>query len=137
MKAFQFKITLTYTDDPVVWRRLVVPEDISFDEFHLAIQSVFGWDFSHLYQFSAKGWGSKPYYQLPGDWAEDDDDMRDSEEYLISEVFKRAGKSIPTFTISAMIGSTRFCWKKPPGSRCLPRIALAARVPARPKTAVG
>jgi hypothetical protein len=56
MKAFQFKITLTYTDDPVVWRRLVVPEDISFDEFHLAIQSVFGWDFSHLYQFSAKGW---------------------------------------------------------------------------------
>jgi hypothetical protein len=92
MKTFQFKIELTYTGNPVVWRRLLVPEDICFDDFHLAIQAAFGWDFSHLYQFSAKGWGSKPYYQPLGEWAEDDDEMRDSEEYLISEVFKRAGQ---------------------------------------------
>jgi hypothetical protein len=92
MKTFQFKIELVHTENPVVWRRLLVPEDIDFDDFHLAIQAVFGWDFSHLYQFSAKGWGSKPYYQPLGEWAEDDGDMRDSEDYLISEVFKRAGQ---------------------------------------------
>jgi hypothetical protein len=91
MKTFQFKIQLAGTENPVVWRRLLVPEDISFDEFHMAIQAVFGWDSSHMYQFSAKGWGSKPYYQLLDHYS-DSGDERDSEDYLIGEVFKRAGQ---------------------------------------------
>ncbi|MCL2346609.1 MAG: plasmid pRiA4b ORF-3 family protein, partial [Desulfobulbus sp.] len=46
----QFKITLLYTD-PVIWRRIQVPETYTFHDLHTAIQSAMGWDNSHLHMF--------------------------------------------------------------------------------------
>ena len=53
-KAFQFKITLLDTK-PAVWRRIVIPTVFSFHEFHSAIQAAFGWENSHLFEFSKNG----------------------------------------------------------------------------------
>jgi hypothetical protein len=46
----QFLIVLTGTD-PVVWRRIQVPEDYSFWDLHVAIQDAMGWLDYHLHEF--------------------------------------------------------------------------------------
>lgn len=45
------KATLTYTRPPV-WRRLVLPDTLTFWELHFALQIAFGWENSHLFEFS-------------------------------------------------------------------------------------
>lgn len=58
--GYQFKIQLMGVNKPPVWRQLQVSESITFDQFHQLIQVSFGWDDSHLYQFSPAGYGSSP-----------------------------------------------------------------------------
>jgi len=53
--ALQFKIQLKHIAEPVVWRRVVVPEEFTFLQFHMAIQFSFGWFDAHLFQFSPTG----------------------------------------------------------------------------------
>lgn len=38
--------------DPLVWRRIQVPEDYSFWDLHVAIQDAMGWQDSHLHEFN-------------------------------------------------------------------------------------
>ncbi|MBC8003882.1 MAG: plasmid pRiA4b ORF-3 family protein [Verrucomicrobia bacterium] len=68
--AYQFKIQLKNITKPPVWRRVVVSEKITFHDLHVVIQTVFGWDDYHLYQFSPSGYGSNPVIAIPseGDW---------------------------------------------------------------------
>lgn len=49
-KIFQFKIVLQGTPH-VVWRRILVPDDYTFWDLHVAIQDVFGWQDCHLHEF--------------------------------------------------------------------------------------
>lgn len=37
--------------DPLVWRRIQVPESYSFWDFHVAIQDAMGWEDRHLHEF--------------------------------------------------------------------------------------
>ena len=46
----QFLIVLSGTD-PLVWRRLQVPESYSFWDLHVAIQDAMGWLDYHLHEF--------------------------------------------------------------------------------------
>jgi hypothetical protein len=46
----QFLIVLPKTD-PLVWRRVQVPERYSFWDFHVAIQDAMGWKDYHLHEF--------------------------------------------------------------------------------------
>jgi len=46
----QFLIVLPNTD-PLVWRRLQVPERYSFWDLHVAIQDAMGWKDYHLHEF--------------------------------------------------------------------------------------
>lgn len=39
---------------PPIWRRLEVPSDITLGDLHLAIQLAFGWEGSHLHDFSTR-----------------------------------------------------------------------------------
>ena len=68
--AYQFKIQLKDIAKPPVWRRVIVPEKLTFDDFHLVIQALFGWGNYHLYQFSPTGYGSNPVISIPSkdDW---------------------------------------------------------------------
>ena len=60
--SYIFKIKLRGVSKPCVWRRISVPGNITFAEFHLVIQSAFGWTNSHLYEFVDTLF--KPNYRL-------------------------------------------------------------------------
>jgi hypothetical protein len=69
------KATLRYTQPPV-WRRLVLPDTLTFWDLHFALQLAFGWENSHLFEFST-GRGS------PGDFLTGSPPMQpDDEDYL-------------------------------------------------------
>jgi hypothetical protein len=72
--AFQLKIQLKNITKPPVWREIIIPEKYTFHQLHKLIQLVFGWEDSHLYQFSLKGYGSNPTIAIPlkDDWEQPD-----------------------------------------------------------------
>jgi hypothetical protein len=86
MQAFQFKIQIQDIQKPPVWRRVLVPSHITFDQFHQIIQAAFGWEDRHLYQFSKSGYSSAVFYKIPDDY-DDEEDTFDSRTTFISEVF--------------------------------------------------
>lgn len=47
---YQFTITLKDIK-PAIWRRIQVPENYTFWDFHVAIQDAMGWTDSHLHAF--------------------------------------------------------------------------------------
>lgn len=55
--AYLFKIKLLNVKKPPVWRRVIIPENCTFEEFHHTIQISFGWDNEHLHKFSDKPYG--------------------------------------------------------------------------------
>jgi hypothetical protein len=55
--VYQFRVVLKETDPPI-WRRFVVPSDITLHRLHLILQEVMGWTNSHLYRFKT---GMKEY----------------------------------------------------------------------------
>jgi hypothetical protein len=89
--TYQFKITLKHTSDPKVWRRITVPSNISFYDFHVVIQVVFGWENAHLFVFSPKGWASYPQIEEIID--EDQEllspDSQSADEVKLSDIFKK------------------------------------------------
>lgn len=71
MSGYVLKITIEDTHPPV-WRRIVVPEKITFRDLHDMIQIVFGWEDMHLHGFcipskdifiddEEETWGSEHY----------------------------------------------------------------------------
>ena len=68
----QVKVTLEGIKPPI-WRRLLVPGDISLRKFHDILQIAFGWTGSHLYMFVAR----EERYGMPDpdgelDWLKND-----------------------------------------------------------------
>lgn len=66
MAGYVCKIVLEDTHPPV-WRRVMVPDRITFEELHEIIQILFGWENEHLHDFS-----------IPADdiYIDDDDEFR-------------------------------------------------------------
>ena len=58
-----FKIQIRGIKKPPVWRRIEIPVNLTFEEFHQTIQRAFGWENYHLYQFQRQaydaGWSIK------------------------------------------------------------------------------
>jgi len=51
---YRLKVTLRGSRPPI-WRRFLVPADITLKRLHDSLQAVMGWTDSHLHQFTAKG----------------------------------------------------------------------------------
>lgn len=51
MAGYVLKIVMEDTHPPV-WRRILVPDKITFGDLHSVIQLLFGWEDCHLHQFS-------------------------------------------------------------------------------------
>lgn len=51
MAGFQVKIVLEGATPPL-WRRVLLPEQLSFADLHKILQIVFGWEEEHLHEFS-------------------------------------------------------------------------------------
>lgn len=88
--AYQLKIQLQNVTKPPVWRQVLVPGKFTFHQLHKMIQLVFGWEDCHLYQFSPKGYGSRPVIAIPvkEDWEQPDKDAR---KIKLSAVFTAPG----------------------------------------------
>ena len=50
VEVYVVKVTLLGTSPPV-WRRILVPRDITLHHLHRTLQTVMGWTNSHLHQF--------------------------------------------------------------------------------------
>lgn len=54
MSGYVVKVVIENTHPPV-WRRIIIPEKISFMNLHQIIQCAFGWDDVHLHDFTFPG----------------------------------------------------------------------------------
>src|SRR6266567_2197166 len=50
VEVYAIKVTLLGTRPPV-WRRILVPREITLRNLHRTLQTVMGWTDSHLHQF--------------------------------------------------------------------------------------
>jgi hypothetical protein len=89
-QIYQLKITLQ-SIKPSVWRIILVPSSVSFENLHEIIIRVFDWHGHHMYGF---------YHTLQGTWiggspmgdGTDLDDMLDARKIKISTEFNAASK---------------------------------------------
>ena len=65
-RVYQLKVTLLDTAPPV-WRRFLVPAEVSLHRLHLMLQRVMGWENYHLYRFQIAS----------AEYSEPDDDEQD------------------------------------------------------------
>lgn len=49
-EIYQIKVTLLWTKPPI-WRRLLIPADLTLAKVHDVLQSAMGWEQSHLHEF--------------------------------------------------------------------------------------
>ena len=52
--VFQFKIKIEGLSKPPVWRKVEVPASFTFLQFHNVIQTIFGWENAHLWNFEPR-----------------------------------------------------------------------------------
>ena len=52
--VYQVKVTLRDTKPPI-WRRLLVPADMTLQRLHRVLQTVMGWEDCHLHEFEIEG----------------------------------------------------------------------------------
>lgn len=94
MMIFQFKIQLKNITKPPVWRRVKVPCNFTFFDFHIVIQIAMGWYNEHLFQFSPGGYASNPQIKMVVDDDLDEGgfferEILDAEKIKLSDVFIR------------------------------------------------
>ena len=87
MPGFQFKIEIEESN-PKIWRRIIVPYEYTFYKLHLAIQGAFGWENSHLFQFSKNGFMDKINY------AELHRDINDEPEFVTKDARREKIKKV-------------------------------------------
>jgi hypothetical protein len=49
-EIYQIKVTLLGTDPPI-WRRLLVPADLTLEQLHRVLQLAMGWEDCHMHEF--------------------------------------------------------------------------------------
>ena len=72
--------------EPEIWRRFVVPSDITLDRLHDVIQVVMGWTDSHLHEFTV---GKKRYTEYP----ESREDGLECGRYCLGDLIKQKGRT--------------------------------------------
>lgn len=91
----QFLIVLKGTD-PLVWRRIQVPEDYSFWDLHVAIQDAMGWLDYHLHEFRLTDpSGTLVSIGIPSDEESPDRPVLPGWEIRLASFFERSGWHAP------------------------------------------
>ncbi|MDT8286532.1 MAG: plasmid pRiA4b ORF-3 family protein [Elusimicrobiales bacterium] len=80
---YQLKITLMGLEPPV-WRRVLVPGDISLYNLHYTIQFLMGWQDSHLHIFCV----GKEHF---GAKSQDSDKIQDESKIILQDIAPKAG----------------------------------------------
>ena len=72
---------------PLIWRKIVVPGDLTLYRLHMAIQGAFGWENSHLFEFFGKQAPGKIRYGVPSP-EDPDEDLVDARKMKVNRYFK-------------------------------------------------
>ncbi|MBQ6415298.1 MAG: plasmid pRiA4b ORF-3 family protein [Butyrivibrio sp.] len=89
MKAYQLKVTIKKSKPPI-WRRCIVPGEISFSQLTHILRKVIGWSGYHLSEYSFNGLKIKLVENASEDDWMWDYEVLDSSEYLIDDFFSAA-----------------------------------------------
>src|SRR3989344_880833 len=95
-RVLQFKVSLTGSK-PLVWRRILVPSEATFDILSESIQDAFGWNGGHLHQFWTKGAygaGSRAIVDKNIEELEEDENAADESETKVNDLLKKAGDHV-------------------------------------------
>ncbi len=87
--GFQLKMTLRGSKPPI-WRRVIVPADMTLGDLHTVIQVAMGWHGGHLHEFNIDG--TAYVANGPEDAMYDDMDGEDEAEYQLREVLREKMK---------------------------------------------
>jgi len=90
--ALTVDITLRHTE-PRVWRRVVVPGDLTLDRVHDVVQAAMGWGDYHLHRFHAGDSESEPYFVTDDDLDEGEEGTREDDARL-DQLLRAPGDSI-------------------------------------------
>lgn len=90
MTTYHLKMTIDETEPPV-WRKIAVPDHITFHQLHLVIQECFQWQDYHLYKFELPDVES-PITRLFGDPFIDEGNDADAREMLIDPYIAKGGR---------------------------------------------
>lgn len=85
--------------EPVIWRRIQIPVTYTFWDLHVAIQSAFGWNDSHLHEFVFRRGPEAPTVRLGIPLADDfgqaeQDRPLPGWKHVVSEVMSESGATI-------------------------------------------
>ncbi len=85
-RVYQLMIELDEIQ-PLIWRRIQVPAEISLFELHFVLQLAMGWTNSHLHEYIIDG----HYYSCPDDYEDDFREIRDECDYQLQQVLLDVG----------------------------------------------
>lgn len=88
---YQFKIKLQGISKPPVWRRVIVPANFTFMQFHQVIQIAFGWESIHLFAFGDEAYHGNIRIGDPEDDLLGTGKIKDASKIKLSEIFTTRG----------------------------------------------
>ncbi len=86
---YQIKVTLNRSSPPI-WRRILVPANVTLLKLHDIVQIVMGWEDSHLHEFTRGG----VTYGVPDYDAFNDFEIKDSARVKLSQVLRAEGERL-------------------------------------------
>jgi len=95
--AMELMIKLMGTH-PAVYRKVVVPLSIRYDQLHVLIQLTFGWENSHLYSFQMQG-QPRQYVPVLTGMGFDDDELLATQAYVYPDLLQ--GDVVYTYDFGA------------------------------------
>jgi hypothetical protein len=82
--VYQVKVTLMETENPPVWRRVLVPAAVRLDRLHEIVQAAMGWQNAHMHAFV----DGQTYYGVP----DPDLQYRDERATRLNDLVKPGGR---------------------------------------------
>ncbi len=90
-EVYQLKVQLEGVR-PTIWRRFLISNISTLEDFHHTIQIVMGWTNSHLHQFIAE---QSRYGMVDPEFGMDwDDDLQNELNFKVKDLLKNEGNSI-------------------------------------------
>lgn len=91
-RGFRVRLSLDETKPPV-WRRLIVPGDMTLDQFHAVVQETMGWYDCHLHQFWMGPRGRQRVFLTDWDLSEGEEGIAESDVRL-DQVLRQKGDKL-------------------------------------------
>lgn len=89
VRGFQFRIDLLHVKPPI-WRRLILPGDLTLERVHLVLNEAMGWTNSHLHRFRTGNEPYSPYFITEFDMAEGEEGVLE-DDVRLDQVVAEAG----------------------------------------------